>query len=96
MPKSSQPAWTKTRIRSDKPVLLVVGGADPQDPLSNVSNAKRELSGSRTVVVPNGGHGSIQLGCMPRVAEQFVDRGTAVGLDVGCVARYRPPAFRLH
>ena len=95
MPKSAQPAWTKTRIRSDKPVLLIVGGADPQDPLSNVSNAKRELPGSRTVVVPNGGHGSIQLGCMPRVAEQFVDRGTAAGLDAGCVARYRPPAFRL-
>jgi pimeloyl-ACP methyl ester carboxylesterase len=95
MPKSPQPSWTAARVRSDKPVLLMVGGADPQDPLSSVANARRELPNSRTVVVPAGGHGSIQLGCMPQVAERFVDAGTAAGLDAGCAARYRAPPFRL-
>ena len=92
-PKSPQPAWTRSRVRSDVPVLIIVGGADPQDPPANVAHARRELPNSLTVVVPHGGHGSIQLGCMPEVAARFVENGTAVGLDTRCVARYRPPAF---
>jgi pimeloyl-ACP methyl ester carboxylesterase len=93
MPKAAQPAWSKARVRSSVPVLLVVGGDDPQDPVANVSNARRELPASRTVVVPHAGHGSLQLGCLPTLAEQFVERGTAAGLDTRCAARYRPPPF---
>ena len=95
VPKSAQPSWSTSRVRSDKPVLLVVGGADPQDPVSNVSNATRELPNSRTVVVRAGGHGSVQLGCMPGIAKRFVDLGTATGLDARCARRYRPPPFVL-
>jgi pimeloyl-ACP methyl ester carboxylesterase len=93
MPKAAQPAWSKARVRSDVPVLLVVGGSDPQDPLENVRNARRELPASHTVVVPHAGHGAVQLGCTARVAQQFVERGTAEGLDTRCVARYTPPPF---
>jgi pimeloyl-ACP methyl ester carboxylesterase len=93
MPKAAQPAWSKTRVRSDAPVLIVVGGNDPQDPLDNVRDASLELPASRTIVVPHAGHGSLQLGCMARVAQQFVERGTADGLDTRCVARYAPPPF---
>jgi hypothetical protein len=45
------------------------------------------------IVVPQAGHGSLQLGCTARVAQQFVERGTADGLDTRCVARYAPPPF---
>ena len=92
-PKLAQPAWSSARVRSDVPVLLVVGGNDPQDPLANVRNAVRELPSSRTVVVPNAGHGALQLGCLRKLAQQFVERGTAVGLDTRCAARYTPPPF---
>ena len=93
MPKVAQPAWSKARVRSDVPVLLVVGGNDPQDPVANVRGAVRELPSSRTIVVPNAGHGSLQLGCLSKVAQQFIERGTADGLDTRCVARYTPPPF---
>jgi pimeloyl-ACP methyl ester carboxylesterase len=93
MPKAAQPDWSRARVRSDKPVLFVVGAADPQDPLSNVADAARELTASRTVVVPAGGHGSIQLGCMPRIAQAFVELGSAVELDTSCVIGYSPPPF---
>ena len=93
MPKAAQPAWSKARVRADVPVLLVVGGSDPQDPLANVRDARRELPLSRTIVVPHAGHGALQLGCTARVAQQFVARGTAEGLDTRCVARYAPPPF---
>ena len=92
-PKAPQPAWSKTRVRSDVPVLLIVGGNDPQDPLANVRGAREAMPASRTVVVPHAGHGALQLGCLPRVAQQFVERGTAAGLDTRCVGRYTPPAF---
>ncbi len=93
MPKAAQPAWSKARVHSNVPVLLVVGGDDPQDPIANVRNARRELPASRTVVVPYAGHGSLQLGCLPKLAQRFVERGTAAGLDTRCAARYTPPAF---
>jgi len=93
MPKAAQPEWSKTRVRSDVPVLIVVGGNDPQDPLANVRDARRALPASRTIVVPQAGHGSLQLGCTARVAQEFVERGTADGLDTRCVAQYAPPPF---
>jgi len=93
MPKAGQPEWAKPRVRSEVPVLLVVGGNDPQDPLSNVRDARRELPASRTIVVPNAGHGALQLGCTARLTQQFIERGTAEGLDTRCLARYTPPPF---
>lgn len=93
MPKAVQPAWSTARVRSEVPVLLVVGGDDPQDPLANVRGASRELPASRTIVVPHAGHVALQLGCASRVAQQFIARGTAAGLDTRCVARYAPPPF---
>jgi pimeloyl-ACP methyl ester carboxylesterase len=95
VPRVAQPAWSTRRVRSDKSVLFVVGGTDPQDPVSNVARATHELPNSRTVVVPAGGHGSVQLGCMPRVAQGFVENGTAAGLDARCAFRYVPPPFVL-
>jgi pimeloyl-ACP methyl ester carboxylesterase len=92
-PRATQPPWTRARVRSSVPVLLVVGGTDPQDPPANVAGAARELPNSRTVIVPAGGHGSAQLGCVPRIALQFVRQGSAVGLDTRCVADYDPPRF---
>jgi pimeloyl-ACP methyl ester carboxylesterase len=93
MPKAGQPAWSKSRVRSDVPVLFVVGGNDPQDPLGNVRNARRELPASATVIVPHAGHGALQLGCTAQVAQRFVERGTVDGLETRCVARYTPPPF---
>lgn len=93
IPKAPQPEWSARRVRSQAPVLLVVGGADPQDPLANVAGARRELPNSRTVVVPAAGHVAAHLGCMPRLVNAFVERGTAAGLDTSCAARYVPPPF---
>jgi len=93
VPKIAQPAWSRARVRSSAPVLLVVGGNDPQDPLSHVTRASRELPNSRTIVVPGAGHGAVQLGCLPRLARAFVERGTARGLDTRCAGAYEPPEF---
>jgi pimeloyl-ACP methyl ester carboxylesterase len=93
MPKATQPAWTRNRPSSDKPILFIVGGADPQDPLANVVGAARTMPNSRAVVVPGAGHGAVQLGCMPKLAQQFIDAASAATLDTSCVRRFAPPPF---
>lgn len=95
VPRADQPAWSATRPTTDKPILFVVGGNDPQDPAANVAGAAATMPNSRTLVVPYGGHGSVQLGCMPTLAEQFLDAASAAGLDATCLSRYRPPQFAL-
>jgi pimeloyl-ACP methyl ester carboxylesterase len=92
-PRAPQPPWSRARVRSEVPVLFVVGGNDPQDPLANVSGARAAMPNSSTVVVPHAGHGALQFGCVRTLANQFVERGTAVGLDTRCASRYRPPPF---
>jgi pimeloyl-ACP methyl ester carboxylesterase len=74
-------------------VLLLQGGADPQDPPANVANAVRELPNSRTVIVPGAGHGAIQHGCARALATRFVERGDAKTLDTTCIRLYRAPPF---
>jgi hypothetical protein len=51
------------------------------------------MPNSRTIVVPGAGHGAVQLGCMPRLAQQFIDAGSAATLDTSCVRRYAPRPF---
>lgn len=82
-------------VRSDVPVLLVLGDADPQDPPSNVSDAPVELPNSLTVVVPGQGHTVGHLGCMPSIVVDFIAAGTVSGLDVSCAATDVPlPPFQ--
>jgi pimeloyl-ACP methyl ester carboxylesterase len=83
------------RAKSEVPVLLLNGEADPQDPPANVANAQVELPNSLSIVVLGHGHGVIQYGCLPKVAGAFVDAGTAVGLDTTCVERVPLPRFNL-
>jgi pimeloyl-ACP methyl ester carboxylesterase len=81
-------------VRSNVPVLLLVGEADPQDPPANVADAPEELPNSRTVVVPGAGHTVGHLACMPSIVADFIDAGTAKGLDVSCAATDVPlPPF---
>jgi pimeloyl-ACP methyl ester carboxylesterase len=92
-PKAAQPEWASVAVRSDRPALVLVGGADPQDPLANIASAAHALPNSRTVIVPAGGHGVIQLGCARDVARHFVEQGSASGLDARCADAYVPPPF---
>jgi pimeloyl-ACP methyl ester carboxylesterase len=82
------------RPRGSTPVLVLVGGADPKDPPANSAGIERSLPNARTLVVPGGGHGVSTAGCVPRVLDRFLERGTAQGLDTSCVALTPFPPFR--
>ncbi len=77
------------------PVLFLVGGMDPQDPLANVADARRSLPNAQILVVPGAGHGSVQYGCLPDVAARFFTTHRLTAADRSCAARVEPPPFAL-
>jgi pimeloyl-ACP methyl ester carboxylesterase len=74
-------------------VLFLVGGMDPQDPLENFAAASRSLPNSQILVIPGAGHGSVELGCVPRIAMRFFSSHQLTSADRVCAAAVLPPPF---
>ena len=85
-------------VRSDIPVLLVTGEWDPVTPPSNAEATAKTLKNSLNLVVPHGAHGlgGLEgLDCIDRIMIEFVERGTAKGIDTSCVQNIRRKGFAL-
>ena len=95
VPDHAEPASNLARVRSNVPVLALVGGADPQDPAANIAGLGAAMPKARVVVLPEHGHGVGQYGCLPSLVALFVDRGSAATLDARCVRATKPPPFAL-
>jgi pimeloyl-ACP methyl ester carboxylesterase len=82
VPKRAEPdsLW-RLPASSRVPVLALVGGADPQDPLTNLSDLKQHFPDSRTVVFAHVGHSFGIGGCVDEMMAELVERGTTKGLD---------------
>jgi pimeloyl-ACP methyl ester carboxylesterase len=97
VPKRAEPRslWTLP-ASSPVPVLAFAGGADPQDPVTNLSGLKRHFPDSRVVVFPHVGHSFGIGGCVDRTMAEFVERGTTRGLDTThCDGAVVVPPFEL-
>jgi pimeloyl-ACP methyl ester carboxylesterase len=95
-PRGEIPADYRSPVRSDKPVLIFTGALDPVTPPANGDQVARTLSHSRHLVVPDGGHsfhGLEDAGCVTRLRAEFVERGSAEGLDTHCVETLHRPPF---
>jgi pimeloyl-ACP methyl ester carboxylesterase len=93
VPKGIVPAGPALPAPTSVPVLILAGSADPQDPPANLRGWKTFFPRGRVVVVRGATHGVLSAGCVAVVASQFVDRGTAHGLDTSCVRRIEQPRF---
>jgi pimeloyl-ACP methyl ester carboxylesterase len=83
-------------VSSRVPVIAVVGGADPQDPVTNLSDLKRSFPDSRIVILPHQGHEFSWDGACDGMLANFVDHGTTRNLDTTpCVDEVVVPPFRL-
>jgi pimeloyl-ACP methyl ester carboxylesterase len=81
---------------SSVPVIAFAGGADPQDPVTNLSNLKEHFPDSRTVVFPRTGHEFNIGGCVDEMMKDVVDRGTTRRLDTTrCESAVVVPPFPL-
>ena len=63
-------------LATDKPVLLLSGGADPITPARFAELAAVDMSNSWHIVGENQGHGLAVVGCMPRIIGEFVAEAT--------------------
>jgi pimeloyl-ACP methyl ester carboxylesterase len=98
VPKRAEPrsVWTLP-TRSTVPVLALVGGADPQDPVANLSDLKRHFPDSRTVIFPHIGHQFGIGGCVDAMLADFVERRTTTGLETTrCEGAVVVPPFELN
>ena len=87
--------WTLP-VSSPVPVLAFVGGADPQDPVTNLSDLKRHFPDSHTVVFPRVGHEFGIGGCVDQMMADLVERVTTKGLDTTrCDGAVVVPPFEL-
>jgi pimeloyl-ACP methyl ester carboxylesterase len=93
VPRGSVPADVRADGVIHAPVLLLAGGADPIDPVANIRGWRRVFPNGRLVVVPGGGHGVVDRGCLPALVARFVARGTATGIDASCARRMALPPF---
>jgi pimeloyl-ACP methyl ester carboxylesterase len=72
-------------LATDKPVLLLSGGADPITPPYFAALAAVELQNQWQIVGENQGHGLAAVGCMPRVIAEFVGAATLADVATDCV-----------
>jgi pimeloyl-ACP methyl ester carboxylesterase len=80
--------------KSTIPTLLLSGELDPVTPPSGGDEVARYLTNGRHVVIRNNGHpiGNAEQ-CVATMIGQFLDRGSADGLDTRCAAQIPAPPF---
>lgn len=85
-------------VRSNTPVLITTGEWDPVTPPSYGDRLAKYLPNSLHIVVPSGGHGfgGLEgLDCISKLKDEFINRGSAKGLDTSCVKGIRRNGFLL-
>jgi pimeloyl-ACP methyl ester carboxylesterase len=82
-------------LDSAVPALLLSGEFDPATPAAYGAMAAKGFRNGLHVVVAGQGHGQARLPCVQRLLRQFIDAGTARGLDTACVGKIQPVPFFL-
>ena len=95
-PRAPLPAGYRDPVRSSVPVLLVAGEFDPATSSLLAHQVARTLSRGRVLVVPHAGHngsGLVNAGCVSRLEDTFIERGSSEELDDWCLRDVRRPPF---
>lgn len=85
----------KTPVKTDLPVLLLSGEADPVTPPKYAELAAVEMSNRKIIVGSKQGHGQAPRGCMPKLIGEFVTNADPSGLDATCFERVHAMPFFL-
>lgn len=83
-PRGSLPPDFHQPVRSDAPVLFLNGTLDPATPAALVDHVRASLPNARAVIVPGGGHGVSNEGCVPGIVARFLE-DPAAPVDPSCV-----------
>jgi hypothetical protein len=77
-------------------VLIFSGNMDPVTPPKYGEEVAKYLPNSRHLIIPESAHevgGLTDLGCIDRIAIEFLEKADAKNLDAGCVDRMARPPF---
>jgi pimeloyl-ACP methyl ester carboxylesterase len=81
-------------LKTDAPVLLLSGTADPITPPYFAELAAVDLGNARHLIGKNQGHGLAGEGCMPDIVGRFVESASVNALETDCMERlYALPFF---
>lgn len=87
----------KSPLKTDLPVLLLSGDADPITPPRFAEMAAVEMTNTLLLTGKDQGHGQATRGCMPDVIGDFVAHASVDGLDTACLERqFAMPFFLGH
>lgn len=89
-----EPAYYQPVI-SNVPALVLSGELDPVTPPTWGESVVKFLENGRHIAVAGTGHGVVATACGNRLVRDFIERGTADGLDVTCVSTIKRPGFFL-
>ncbi|MDB3935162.1 alpha/beta hydrolase [Granulosicoccus sp.] len=83
----------KEALKSDKPTLILSGGADPITPPEYGDMVAETLDDVKHIVNEAQGHMQSAFGCTPVLMAQFVDEAQTENLDSTCLERLSPTPF---
>lgn len=90
----AMPASFNDPVRSDLPVLMILGSDDPATPARYGLSALKYLPNGRAIMVKGGGHGA-DTACTDKLVVQFIKAQSAKGLDLNkCAATFMLPPFK--
>ncbi|WP_045728700.1 alpha/beta hydrolase [Xanthomonas sp. GPE 39] len=93
-PTGTRPADFTAPLNSNLPVLLTSGELDPVTPPRYAERVLRDLPNGRHLLLRGQGHGTMTLGCMPKLLGRFFETADAKHLDASCLDAMRGvPAF---
>jgi pimeloyl-ACP methyl ester carboxylesterase len=95
-PPGITPEGQADQPASPVPVLTWNGDVDPIDPPENMAGAGELWPNSLSVVAPYTSHNfsdSAAISCWNALVSDFIQAGTAEGLDTSCLQRIQAPVF---
>jgi hypothetical protein len=94
-PKGNVPAAYYAPVQSSVPTLILSGELDPVTPPAWGETAGKTLPNSKHLIAPGTGHGVLGTSCGMRIIHDFIEKGSAEGLDSSCLKSLKRPPFFL-
>jgi pimeloyl-ACP methyl ester carboxylesterase len=91
-PHAPLPAGEGALVRSDVPVLLFSGERDPVTPPADAALVAKGFPHGLLVTIPHGTHAGGGK-CEQRLIADFIEKGSAQGLDLSCIKAAPPEPF---
>jgi pimeloyl-ACP methyl ester carboxylesterase len=92
-PQGSVSSEFREPIKSNAPVLIFSGEADPITPPWHADKVAERLTNELHLVFAGMGHGNLANRCSSNLFKEFLESASIDGLDTSCVEGIKPPPF---